>query len=136
METLSIGQVAKQTGVSVETIRFYEHKGLIEEPRRKESGYRQYMEDDLKKFIFIQQAKTLGFSLNEIKELLSLRSDPKTTSREIKRIAELKLENIEEKLKMLRKMKRTLESLIEQCPGKGPLNDCPILEALDSVKNN
>ena len=132
MTELSIGQVAKMSGIGVETIRFYERKGLIDEPPRKTSGYRQYDETAVTKLAFIQQAKTLGFSLKEIGELLSLREKPGSTSREIKRLAEAKLCDIKDKMEMLGRMQRTLENLVEQCPGKGPLSHCPILEAIET----
>ena len=89
MTLLSIGKVAKRAGISVETIRFYERKGLLQEPQRKESGYRQYREEDIRKLVFIQHAKNLGFSLNEIGDLMSLQADSKSTSREVKDLAEL-----------------------------------------------
>lgn len=130
MNLLSIGKVAKQAGVSVETIRFYERKGLLQEPVRKESGYRQYTEQDIKKLVFIQHAKNLGFSLNEIRELLSIQTDTNASSREIKSIAEHKLQDIEEKIRMLQKIRRTLKPLVEKCPGEGPTSECPILDAL------
>ena len=82
MTYLSIGKIAKKANVSVETIRFYERKGLVEEPQRKQSGYRQYLEDDVKKLIFIQHAKSLGFSLNEIKDLMTLQADGLVRSRQ------------------------------------------------------
>ncbi len=132
MSTLTIGQVAQRVGVGIETIRFYERKGLIDEPPRKASGYRQYDEDHISRLGFIQQAKQLGFSLKEIGELLSLKAKSGTTSREIKQMAETKLADIEGKLKMLRRMQRTLKKLVDQCPGQGPTSDCPILEALNS----
>ena len=131
MSELTIGQIARRAGIGIETIRFYERKGLIEEPPRKESGYRQYNEDAVTRLAFIQQAKTLGFSLNEIHELLSLRKSPGVTSREIKQLAEAKLADIENKIRMLRRMQRTLKKLVEKCPGHGPTSDCPILDALD-----
>lgn len=129
--TLGIGQVAKRTGVSIETIRFYERKGLIDSPARKESGYRAFLESHIKRLLFIQQAKTLGFSLMEIKELLSIKEDPRSSSREVKSLAKLKLQNIDAKIKMLQGMKKALKSLVDSCPGEGPKQDCPILEALD-----
>lgn len=132
MTLLSIGKIAKRAGVSVETMRFYEREGLIEEPARKESGYRQYMETDVKRLVFIQHAKGLGFSLKEIKDLMSLRANPKTTSKQIKLAAQSKLDDIEEKIKMLQGMRRSLKSLVDKCPGKGPTSDCPILDALDA----
>lgn len=130
--TLAIGQVAKRTGISIETIRFYERRGLIEKPSRKDSGYRQFGESHVKQFLFIQQAKSLGFSLVEIKELLSIREDPDSSSREVKALALTKLQNIEEKIKMLQRMKKTLKVLVDSCPGEGPKRDCPILDALAS----
>lgn len=132
MNTMSIGQVAKQAGLSVETIRFYERKELIEAPERKESGYRQFAESDIRRLLFIQQAKTLGFSLMEIKELLSIKEDPATGSREVKNLAQAKLNDIEEKIDMLQRMKLTLKTLVDRCPGEGSKRNCPILEALDA----
>ena len=136
MNTLTIGQVAKQTGIGIETIRFYERKGLIDEPPRRESGYRQYTDDVIRQLTFIQQAKTLGFSLNEIQELLSLRSQPGVSSREIKQMAETKLDDIEQKIKMLKRMQKSLKNLVDQCPGVGPTDECPIIEALDKYYMN
>jgi len=127
---LSIGKIAKRAGISVETIRFYERKGLLQEPKRKESGYRQYQEEDIRKLIFIQHAKNLGFSLNEIRDLMSLQTDSRSTSRKVKDMAEHKLQDIEEKIKMLQRMRRTLRHLVDKCPGKGPTSECPILDAL------
>ena len=136
MDTLTIGQVAKQTGIGIETIRFYERKGLIDEPSRRESGYRQYTNDVVRRLTFIQQAKTLGFSLNEIHELLSLRSLPGVTSREIKQMAQAKLGDIGQKIKMLKRMQKALKNLVDQCPGVGPTDECPIIEALDKPAIN
>lgn len=132
MSALSIGKVAKRAGIGVETVRFYERRGLLEEPTRTASGYRQYDIEDIARLAFIQQAKSLGFSLKEVGELLSLKSGPRTTSREIKQLASAKLEGIEEKIKMLQKIRRTLKKLVNRCPGEGPASDCPILESLNS----
>jgi MerR family transcriptional regulator, copper efflux regulator len=133
MNSMTIGQVAQKAGIGIETIRFYERKGLIDEPPRKESGYRLYNADVVDRLAFIQQAKTLGFTLAEIQELLSLKISPETTSREIKMIAEAKLVDIEAKIKILKRMQRALKKLVGQCPGRGPVDHCPILEALGSV---
>jgi MerR family transcriptional regulator, copper efflux regulator len=131
MSLLNIGQVAQKTGLGIETIRFYERKGLINEPSRKQSGYRQYAQEHILQLLFIQQAKELGFSLNEIGELLSLRSDEKSECKDIKQLAGIKLDDIDSKIKMLQRMRRSLKKLVDQCPGQGPLSDCPILDALD-----
>src|SRR3990172_3226149 len=132
MNLLSIGKIAKQAGVSVETIRFYERKGLIDEPRRTDSGYRQYGDDDVRKLVFIQHAKTLGFSLSEIRELLFLQADSRTTCREFKLVAQTKLDDIDAKIKMLQRIRDTLKTLVDRCPGAGPTSECPILDALES----
>lgn len=132
VNSITIGHVAKRTGISIEAIRFYERKGLIDAPARKDSGYRQFAEDHIQRLLFIQQAKSLGFSLMEIKELLSIKEDPETGSREVKSLAKTKLQSIEEKIKILQRMKKTLKALVDSCPGEGPKRDCPILEALDA----
>lgn len=131
MSALLIGQVARQTGVSVETIRFYERQGLIQEPPRRPSGYRQYDSNDIHRLTFIQQAKTLGFSLQEIGELLSLKLNPDATCHDVREQAQAKLHDIEDKIRKLKRMQRTIRKLVQDCPGQGPVTDCPILEALD-----
>lgn len=131
MSTFSIGQVARETGLGVETIRFYERQGLIEKPPRRPSGYRQYGRGDVARLAFIQHAKTLGFSLREIGELLSLKVDPDATCHEVREQAQAKLQDINDKIRKLKRMQHALKKLVDDCPGKGPLADCPILEALD-----
>jgi len=129
---LTIGQVAKHSGIGLETLRFYERKGLIEEPPRTDSGYRQYPEDVVGRIRFIKRAKELGFSLKEISELLSLRVDPGTTCADVRKQTELKLTDVEEKIRALRRIKTALKKLAASCVGTGPTSECPILEALDS----
>jgi MerR family mercuric resistance operon transcriptional regulator len=131
MEPLTIGKVARLAGVGVETIRFYEREGLIEEPPRRASGYRQYPEETVARIRFIKRAKELGFSLKEIKELLELRIDPETTCEDIRRRASAKISDIKEKIATLQKMKAALEKLTAACRGRGPISECPILEALE-----
>lgn len=131
MKTMTIGQVARQAGVGVETVRFYERQGLLNEPPRRESGYRQYEEDVVARLRFIKRAKELGFSLKEIKELLALRVDPTTTCREVKEQAEAKIADIEGKIASLLRMKKALVKLTAVCRGQGPTSECPILEALE-----
>lgn len=126
----SIGQIAKKSGISVETIRYYEKEGLLEKPQRKESGYRQYNGDAINRLFFIQQAKELGFSLKEIGELLSIKSDANTLCSDVKHLAEGKLSDIQSKIKMLRRMEKSLKKLVDACPGKAPISDCPILDSL------
>ncbi len=131
METLTIGKLAKRADVNIETIRYYERRGLIPKPRRRESGYREYSDETAKRILFIKRAKDLGFSLKEINELLSLKLDPGTSCSEVRKKAEMKLEDIESKIKTLRKMKKALVNLTNSCSGSGPVRECPILEALE-----
>lgn len=130
MAIYTIGQVARQSGVGVETVRFYEREGLIPQPPRPDNGFRRYPEDAVSRIRFIQRSKVLGFSLREIRDLLSLRVDSATSCGEVKRRAEAKIADIESKILTLRKMKQALEKLTEACRGKGPTGECPILEAL------
>jgi MerR family transcriptional regulator, copper efflux regulator len=131
MGSLTIGRVASDAGVGVETVRFYERQGLIPEPARRASGYRQYGEDTVARLRFIRRAKELGFTLKEIKSLLSLRLDPASTTADVKRQAEEKIADIEAKIRSLQRMKRALGKLTAACHGHGPISDCPILDALD-----
>lgn len=126
------GQVAKAAKVGSETVRFYEQQGLLPRPVRSSSGYRQYTDVSLKRLLFIQHAKELGFSLREIKELLSLRVNPNCSCKEIKALAEEKVRDVRSKIRGLKKMQGVLERLVRACRGKGPTGECPILEALDT----
>lgn len=134
MKNLTIGQLAKKTGVNIETVRYYERRGLIPVPPRRESGYRQYSQDAVTRIQFIKHAKELGFSLKEILELLSLRVDPDTSCADVKRQAGDKIVEIDEKIQALQRMKEALTKLAAACKGVGPTSECPILEALNSEK--
>jgi len=130
MNRLSIGRLAKSSGVGVETIRFYEREGLLETPARTASGYRQYTPDAIARLGFIRRAKQLGFSLGEIRELLSLASADGDRA-QIKALTEHKLAEIEQRIEELRRMRAALAELNHQCSGHGPVEGCPIIEALD-----
>jgi MerR family copper efflux transcriptional regulator len=130
---MTIGQVAHQAGVGVETIRFYEREGLIDEPPRRDSGYRQYSPDVVTRILFIKRAKELGFSLKEIQELLLLRVDPESTCADVKRQTEAKIADVERKIEDLLRMKQALVKVANLCSGDGPLSVCPILDALDTI---
>ena len=131
MAMLSIGQVARRAGVGVETVRFYEREGLLEEPPRRASGYRQYDEQVVKRLRFIKRAQHLGFSLKEITELLMLRVDGQTSCEEVKWHAEAKIAEVERKLVELQRMRLALHQVAALCTGEGPASRCPMLEALD-----
>lgn len=131
MASYTIGQLARLTGVGVETLRFYEREGLIPKPPRPTSGYRQYPEGTLSRLRFIRHAKALGFSLKDINELLELRVAPGTTCADVRQRAEAKITEVRDKLDMLKQMEQSLMKLTATCRGRGPLSDCPILDALE-----
>lgn len=135
MQALTIGQVARQSGVGVETVRFYEREGLIDAPPRSLSGYRQYPAETVFRVRFIRRAKELGFSLKEIQELLSLRIDPDASSAEVKARAEAKIADIDAKIRTLQRMKDTLMLINAACDGCAPVSACPILDALEANAN-
>ena len=135
MDRLTIGVLAKQAGVNLETIRFYERRGLLPEPARTNSGYRVFSRHAVQRLHFIKRAQDLGFSLKEIKELLALRVDARTTCAEVRRRAETKVADVEAKIHALQAMRKALTRLAAACVGRGPVSDCPILEALDSERN-
>lgn len=128
---LFIGEVAKQSGIGVETVRYYEREGLIPVPERSAAGYRCYPETVVKQLLFLQHAKTLGFSLKEIGELIALKNTPDTNCSGMRKTALAKVAEIQEKIDALEKMKTALNPLIEQCQSNNPIHDCPILNALD-----
>ncbi len=132
MDGLTIGRLAKQVGIGIETIRFYERQGLIAPPPRTDSNYRIYPEEEVTRLRFIKRAKNLGFTLNEIKELLFIRHDPHATKADIKNRTLAKIEDMKQKISDLTGIKKALEHLASSCDGHGSLEECPILEALDS----
>lgn len=134
MKPFSIGEVARRAGIGVETVRFYERQGLITDPARSPAGYRQYDEETVARLLFIRQAKELGFTLNEIKELLSLRLDPTSSCADVKGRAEAKIADVEEKIRTLQRIKKALMRLTEACSGDGPIDKCPILAAIEPAK--
>jgi Zn(II)-responsive transcriptional regulator len=129
MSNLSIGQLAKRAGVAIDTVRYYERNRLLDPAGRLESGYRRYGDTELKRLRFIRRAKALGFTLAEIRELLSLseqRSVPK-----IRRAAESRLADVERRMVELERIRDALRTLVAACPGHGRADACPILNALN-----
>lgn len=131
MGKMTISQLAREAGVNLETIRYYERRGLIPEPPRNMSGHRQYSQDDLTRTKFIRRAQALGFSLKEILEILSLRMEPGTTCGDIKARVESKIKDFEQKIEDLQQMHTALLEIVSNCTGKGPVGQCPILEVLN-----
>ena len=134
MEYLRIGELAKLTETNNETLRFYESRGLLNEPRRSESGYRLYTQAEVLRVHFIVRAKRMGFSLKEIDELLSLSVDKESsTCGEVKELAEHKLQDIGKKIAELNRMKDALQQITDACcGGEEPAVHCTILNALDA----
>ena len=131
IKPLTIGRLAEQVGINLETVRFYERQGLLPKPPRSTSGYRLFPADAARRLKFIRRAQDLGFSLSEIRELLALRLSTRTTSAEIRKRAEAKIADIEGKIRSLDEMRKSLLKLVRSCAGCAPLSDCPILESLD-----
>lgn len=132
MDGLTIGEVAAQAEVHIETLRYYERRGLVARPPRSASNYRRYPHDAVRRVRFIKRAQQLGFSLKEIKELLSLRATTEAECGEIRARAEAKIKGIGEKIDALRAMKRALSTLVAECSGQGPLTECPILGSFET----
>lgn len=130
---IRIGELAKLAGVNIQTIRYYERRGLLTAPVRLESGYREYTPACLERMQFIRRAQNLGFTLAEIEELLTLRHDENTTAAQVKERALAKVAAVEKKIADLENIRRALSHLADQCRGgDGPVGDCPILDALGS----
>jgi MerR family copper efflux transcriptional regulator len=129
VKPMTIGQVAKLAGVGVETIRFYEREGLLNKPKRKESGYRMFGPEVVNRIQFIKSVKELGFSLREIRELLFLRVDSRGTAAEVKRRIDLKIDQIDRRISDLKKV-RTALAQISRSAGKAPLTESPLLDVL------
>lgn len=128
---MTIGAVAQLTGVGIDTIRYYERERLLPRPRRRASGYRDYDAGDVDRLRFIRSAKRLGFTLDEIRELLALSTDHVRGVRDVKHRAQTRLAAIEYRIHKLQRMRRGLKKLIDGCPGHGDPGMCPILSALN-----
>ena len=135
METYAIGQLAALIDVSVETIRYYERIGLLDQPVRPQSGYRRYTEDARRRLAFIRKAKELGFTLREILGLLELKTDSDTACGIVEKRAVRALARIEKQARALVQMNRALRELMAQCRTGRSQGDCPIIEVLEAAEN-
>lgn len=129
VKIMKIGEIARQSGIGIETIRFYEREGLLLEPDRRPSGFRQYDQATLERLEYIRRAKELGFTLAEIRDLLELSFPAHVCSDHIRQRAEEKVAEIEDKLRSLQQMKRSLQKILTYCRTKGPTQDCPLAHA-------
>ncbi len=128
---MTIGEVATRSRVNIQTVRYYERRGLLPTPRRSTAGYRQYPEDVVPRIRFIKRAQELGFTLEEIAELLALRVLQGEACHEVSHRASAKVALVRQKLRELENLKRVLEGLVEACERRAPTAECPILEALE-----
>ena len=128
---MTIGQLATRTGIGVETVRFYERRGLLPQPPRPQHGFRQYTTEAVSRLTFIRRAKTLGFSLREIKELMSLRAQAGANCGVAKRHAETKLAEIDARIAELHRVKQHLLELAGSCANRASPTECPILGKLE-----
>jgi MerR family mercuric resistance operon transcriptional regulator len=131
METLTISRLAHLGGVNLETVRYYERRGLLPKPPRTQAGYRQFSPEAARRLRFIKRAQELGFSLDEVQELLALRIEPRKNRADIRCRAQAKIADIDRKIGALTAMKATLLDLALHCEQCGPSADCPILASLD-----
>lgn len=127
---MKIGELAHKADVNIDTVRYYERQGLLPEPQRLRSGYRQYEPGDVSRLRFVRRAKALGFTLQEIRDLLELSSHRERDMAGMKTAAMEKLNDVEEKLAELTRIRDGLRTLVASCPGYGALEQCPILSAL------
>lgn len=128
MATVGIGQLAKRSGVPIDTVRHYERIGLLKPAARLASGYRRYGEAEQKRLRFIRRAKALGFTLDEVQELLALSAGRNVQS--IRKAAAARLADVERRIEELSRVRDSLRQLIAACPGHGRAESCPILNAL------
>lgn len=125
-----ISEAAGQAGVNIQTLRYYERRGLLPNAPRRASGYREFPEDAVQIVRFIKRAQDLGFSLDEVEELLRLRRNPGRNRARIRSVADEKIRQIEQKIAELERMKGALKTLVHACH-QGTTLECPIIEALD-----
>ncbi len=135
METLRTGEVARRAGVNVETLRFYEREGILPEPPRRVSGYREYPPETVELIRFVKRAQQLGFSLKEIRELLELREVPRRASKQVRQLVQAKIAEIEAKIRDLESMRGALGELLCACRDRPKAAACPIIASLNGESN-
>ena len=135
MSDLTSGTAAARAGVNLETLRYYERRGLLPDPPRSQGNYRLYSEDAVRRIRFIKRAQELGSTLTEIKELLTLTESVDAECSDVRQRALDKIRDVEQRMRDLTRIKRTLQKLAAPCPGSSELDDCPILQALDDGRS-
>lgn len=131
MEGLTTAKLAKEGGVNVETIRYYERHGLLPKPPRTPSGYRVFSGDSVQRLRFIRRAQELGFTLNEIRELLAIKVRRGSSCDDVRRRAQAKIADVDAKIRHLEAIREALRDITSTCSGEGPATNCSILDALN-----
>ena len=132
---MRIGEVATNTRVSVETLRYYERRGLLPSPERSASGYRSYGPDTVRRVHFVRHAQQLGFTLDEIADLLGMWEDSATSCEEVAGRAAATLTRIDAKMEQLARMRGALAQYISACHARETLSDCPLLVSLGRLED-
>jgi MerR family mercuric resistance operon transcriptional regulator len=132
---MKIGELAHHAGVNVQTVRYYERRNLLPEPDRTRSGYREYDQHDLLRLRFILRAKELGFTLSEIEELLALRVDPTRTADDVRARALEKIAATDRKIRDLKRIRAALHHLVDSCEAHGPVAQCALIHAIETVED-
>lgn len=130
-QTMTIGKLARDIGIGAGTLRYYERLGLLPPTGRTASGYRMYGEPAARRLRFIRRAQALGFTLEEVAELLKLSDNPRASARQVKKVTQVKIADIERRIEALARMKTGLATLEASCSGHGHTGECPILAALN-----
>lgn len=128
---MNIGSVAEAAGVEVSTVRYYEAAGAAGEPPRTDSGYRQYDASVIDRIRFVRQAQDLGFTLEEIEELLDLRVEDPASCGVVEEATRSKLRSVDAKIRELRRLRAVLARLVRSCEEKEPTDECPVLGMLE-----
>jgi len=131
MDTVTIGELARLSGVGVETIRFYEREKLLEQPKRPANGFRRYPPEALQRLTFVRRAKELGFTLDEIRDLLKLRARRGASCSTVSAKARKKIVEIDARIDELKRLREALEVLADACTGEVAIEDCSILAAME-----
>ena len=130
---MRIGTAAEQAGVNIQTLRYYERRGLLPQPPRRASGYREFADDAVRIVRFVKRAQDLGFTLDEVEELLRLRNDKRRDRVRVRSVTGKRVRDIDRRIAQLQAMKKALSHLLHCCE-EGSTLECPIIEALDGVE--
>jgi Cd(II)/Pb(II)-responsive transcriptional regulator len=129
---MHIGDVATKTGCSVQTIRFYERKGILASPARTQSNYRQYSADSIKQLIFIKQCRSLDMSIDEIGTLLKSKNEPNASCNKVNAMIQTHIKQVSQRIEELEELKKSLLNMASTCDEARQIRNCGILESLET----